>query len=483
MTVSSATSSSTASASGTASGVGPIDVATVVAQLMQVENQPLVSLQRQEAGVTSQITALGQIQGAVASFQTAASALANPSTWNAQAPTVSGSALTAAVTDSTQSTAGQYTVAVTNLAASAALATAKIASSSTVVGDGTLTLQVGSGAPTSITIDSSNDTLAGIRDAINGSNAGVTAAIVTDGTQVRLTLVANASGAANTVSVGVAPPAGSSTTGLSQLEYDSGAQNLQLTRPAADASFTVNGLPLTSQTNQVTGVVAGVTLNLTQANATSTVTIAADTASMQTALGNFATAYNGLMSTINSLTAYDPTSGTAAVLNGDSAVRSLQQQVAATVESSFSGTGAGGLSYLSQVGLQVQKDGTLSLNASVFNTVAANPAALKSFFTGTGTGSAQGLGLRIQSLANDAASSSGIVAMDTQSLQTQVKDLKSQETDETARLTMIQQALTAQYSALNAQLAQMQSVSSSLASQLNQLTVNELAAASPVKTG
>jgi len=483
MTVSSATSSSTASASGTASGVGPIDVATVVAQLMQVENQPLVSLQRQEAGVTSQITALGQIQGAVSSFQTAAAALGNPATWNAQAPTVNGTGLTATVTDSTQASAGQYTVAVTNLAASAALASGQIASSSTIVGDGTLSIQVGSGAATSVTIGSTNDTLSGIRDAINASNAGVTAAIVTDGTKVRLTIVANASGAANTVSVGVTPTAPATTTGLSQLEYDSGAKNLTLTRTAADASFSVNGLALTSQNNQVTGVVPGVTLNLAQSGSTSTVSISPDTASMQKALSDFATAYNGLMSTINSLTAYDPTSGTAAALNGDSAVRSLQQQVAATVEGAFTGSGASGMNYLSQVGLQIQKDGTLSLSAPDFNTAAANPAALKNFFTAAGSGNAQGLGLRIQTLANDAASSTGIVAMDTQSLQTQVKNLKSQETDETARLAMIQQALTAQYSALNAQLAQMQSVSSSLASQLNQLTVNELAAASPVKTG
>jgi flagellar hook-associated protein 2 len=472
--------SSSSSSSG--GGVGPIDVGTIVSQLMQVESQPLVALQQQEAGVTAQITALGQVQSAVSTFQTAADALGNKSTWNALAPTVSGTGITAAVSDPTQAASGQYSINVTSLAASAALASGQFASSSTVVGDGTLTLQVGTGAATSITIDSSNDTLAGIRDAINAANAGVSAAIVNDGSKVRLTLVANSSGAANTVTVGIAPTAPATSTTLSQLEYDGTAHNLTLTRPAADAQFSVNGLTLASPTNQVTGVIAGVTVNLSQANSTNQVTLAPDTASMQKALSDFASAYNGLISTIKSLTAYDPSSQTAAVLNGDSAMRSLQQQVQSLVGSSVPG-GSGDITYLSQVGLQVQKDGTLTLDSATFNAAAANPAKLQRFFTNASTvPGSQGLGLRLQSFADQAVSSSGIVQSDTQSLQSQVTALKQRENDENTRLNSIQQQLTAQYSALNAQLAQMQQISASLASELNQLTVNELASASPVKT-
>ncbi|HEX7157004.1 MAG TPA: flagellar filament capping protein FliD, partial [Burkholderiaceae bacterium] len=381
-----------------------------------------------------------------------------------------------------QAVAGQYSVNVTSLAASAALASGQFASSSTVVGDGTLTLQVGNGAQTPITIDGSNDTLAGIRDAINAANAGVSAAIVNDGSTVRLTRVANNSGAANTVTVGVAPTAPATSTTLSQLEYDGTAHNLTLTRPAADAQFSVNGLSLTSPTNQVTGVIAGVTLNLSQPNSTSQVTLAPDATSMQKALSDFASAYNGLISTIKSLTAYDPSTKTAAVLNGDGAVRSLQQQAQSLIGASVAG-GSGDLQYLSQVGLQVQKDGTLTLDNATFNSAAANPAKLARFFTNPSTvAGSQGLGLRLQSFADQAASSAGIVQSDTKGLQSQVADLKRREDDENTRLAMIQQQLTTQYSALNAQLAQMQQISASLASELNQLTVNNLAAASPVKT-
>ena len=158
---------------------------------------------------------------------------------------------------------GQYSINVNTLAAAQVLASSGFASSSTVVGTGTLTIKVGapsynsgsSGAysgltedvskTVSVTIDSSTPTLSGIRDAINASAAGVTAALVVDGTQTRLLLTADDSGASNAISVVVDDDDtnDTNTSGLSQLayNYDSGTStftgNLSETRASSDAAF------------------------------------------------------------------------------------------------------------------------------------------------------------------------------------------------------------------------------------------------------
>src|SRR5262249_30829983 len=119
---------------------------------------------------------------------------------------------------------------------------------------GNLTLQVGT-TVTTVAVDSSNDSLFGVRDAVNKSGAAVDATVVFDGTQYHLELRGRDTGVKTAASLSSepAPAAGGTALGLTQL------------RAATDASFTIDGQPYTSASNTVTGAIEGVTLQLLDA--------------------------------------------------------------------------------------------------------------------------------------------------------------------------------------------------------------------------
>ena len=229
-------------------------------------------------------------------------------------PTIaSASATTGAV-------AGTYTLAVQNLATAATLTSNPVASSGAIIGTGTLTIAVG-GASTSINIDSSDNTLAGIAAAINGAsnNPGVSASIITASDGARLVLSGTTTGAGNAITV---TPSGGDG-GLSSL-------TLTQTQAAQDANFTINGYPATSASNVATGAISGVTLNLAKASAagtTTSLTISPDTTAAQTSITAFVTALNGVLSSIQTLTAYDPSTQTAGALQGNATLQSFQNQL------------------------------------------------------------------------------------------------------------------------------------------------------------
>lgn len=114
---------------------------------------------------------------------------------------LSGTGVTAATTSKAE--AGTYTLQVTQLAQAQSLTTDGVASKTTALGTGTLTLQVGTADAVTITLDSTNNTLEGIRTAINASGAGVTASIANDGsdTPYRLVLTSDSTGTESAMTV------------------------------------------------------------------------------------------------------------------------------------------------------------------------------------------------------------------------------------------------------------------------------------------
>jgi flagellar hook-associated protein 2 len=212
--------------------------------------------------------------------------------------------------------------------------------------------------------------LAGIRDAINQAALDVTASIVGDGsaTPYRLVLQSSATGASSAMRISVAgDPALQALLG-----YDaSGTQNLTQTVVAQDASLTINGVAVTSASNSVSSALDGVTLNLLKPGS-SALTVGQDTSAAQNAVQAFVKAYNDLSSTLSDLSKYDPTTKQAGLLNGDSAVRSIQVQLRNVLGSAL-GTS---LSYstLSQLGLSFQRDGSLSLDTTKLQSALASDA-------------------------------------------------------------------------------------------------------------
>lgn len=353
------TSTGTMSSPGIGSG---LDVKSIVSQLMTVEQQPLTRLSQKEASYQTKLTAYGSLKGALGSFQSAMQSLSSASSFQTLTAS-SGNSTVLAASAGITAKAGTYSVDVSHLAHSQVLAADGITSTQNSSSTGTLSIQVGSGSLQTITIDSSNNTLSGIAEAINAAGAGVTATIINDGsaTPYKLVLSANATGAANTINV---------TNNLSAGELSTAVDSLAQVRAADDAALTVNGVTVSSASNNVSSVISGVSLNLLTTGS-STVTVTADTTSAQSAVTNFVKAYNDLNGMLNTLAGYNAKTKTGGPLMGDSTARSLQTQIRAVLSQNLAGIG-GSLTTLSQVGVSFQKDGTLGLDTAKLASAASS---------------------------------------------------------------------------------------------------------------
>ncbi len=465
------TTASSTSTSGPLITTGQINVSQLVGQLMSIQEQPLVQLQNQEAGVKSKISAYGQEQSALASLQTAANALALPSAFQAASATVTGGGVSASITGTPAN--ANYSVSVTSLAQSQSVYSAPVADPTAAIGTGTLTIQAGawsagntgfsasSAAPITVTIDSTNDSLNGIASAINAAaNGTVNASVVTDSTGSRLVVNSVNTGAANGFSV----TAGGA---LAQFNYAAGAAIMTSSQSAADAKFSVNGLALTSATNSVSSVISGITLDLSLPNSVSQIQVGTDPKAVTNTVNSFISAYNAFISLSNHLTSFDATSNSASVLTGDSATRNVVGSLQSLIDSQWQTTGTGP-SYLAQIGVSINTDGTLALDSTKFQSaLSANPSGVAAMFTtATGTGSAQGFAVQMANAAQQLVGSQGPLGSAQASLQAQVLYMNNKQASMQASLNQTQAALTKEYSALNAEISQAQAQQASLTNQL-----------------
>lgn len=367
-------------------GIGSnLDVNSIITKLMQVEAQPLTSLATKEASYQAKLTAYGTLSSALSSFQSSVTSLSSIATFqNLSANTGDSSIATATTTSS--AVAGTYNVNITKLAQAQSISSAGQAATNTTIGSGTsstISIQFGTisgGSSTNgtytgatftqdanqalaeITIDSTNNTLQGIRDAINAANKGVTASIVGDGNATvpyHLVLTSAKTGASSSMKISV--------TGDGDLQnllnYDPAAtQNLKEVTTAQSANLTVNGIAISSESNSVSGVIQGATLNLAKAGST-TISLNNNVSGVQSSVNGFVKAYNDLQSALKSLTGYDATTKRGGILQGDSTAVGIQNQVRNILNSSVNGLG-GGVTTLSAIGVTTQKDGTLAVDSS-----------------------------------------------------------------------------------------------------------------------
>lgn len=368
-----------------APGIGSnLDVNGIVSQIMALERRPLTVLDTKEAKYQAQLTAYGSLKGALSSFQSAVAALASPARFSAVTASFADTTV-ATATASSAAAAGSYSVEVQTLAQSHKLKSATFAATSTTVGTGTLTIRFGtySGgtftlnpdqAAQTISVDASESSLAGVRDAINTANAGVSASIVNDGSGNRLIIASKDTGVANALKITVEDDdlANTDNAGLSQLAYDAstgGTTNLTQTFAAQNATAVIDGIAITKASNTISDAIEGVTLNLLKANTPSatTLTVTRDTAGIQAAVQSFVTAYNDLNKIVTDLSKYDAANKRSSTLTGDATVRSVQTQLRGVFNTTLS-TAGGGLTALSNIGISFQKDGTLKLDSSKLTT-------------------------------------------------------------------------------------------------------------------
>ena len=374
----------------TAPGTGSnLDVNGIVAQLMAVERRPLALLQQREADYQSKLSAFGTLKGALSAFQTAMQGFADPAKFKAvTAEAADKSILTATSTGGGKATAGSYAVEVQDLAQQQKIRSEGFATPLSVVGSGTLTIQYGdydagtntfalnnAKAAQTVAIAPGNNTLAGVRDAINAANIGVSATIINDGTSNKLVLTSKDSGEANSLKITVADADGtnSDTTGLSQLAYDpsSGAgagRNMTQVQAAQDAKLRIDGIDIVKPSNTITDAIEGLTLNLVKTNAGSptTLTVGRDAAGVKETVEAFVKAYNTLNQALSNLSGYNAATKKGGILQGDSAAMSIQRGLRAAMTAEV-GTG-NTFTSLSSIGVAFQKDGSLALDATKLQT-------------------------------------------------------------------------------------------------------------------
>ncbi|MGY4825300.1 flagellar filament capping protein FliD [Stutzerimonas chloritidismutans] len=471
-------------------GIGSgMDIDAMVKAISSAEQAPKQSqLKRLEVKTTTQLTSLGQLKGAISNFQTALATLNSPSSFLARkASSSEGNVVTA--TASQSAVAGSYKLEVEKLASSSKVALAAVpADDGTKLNAGTLSIKVGGSAALDITVDSTNNTLAGVRDAINkaGASTGVSATIITDDQGSRLVLSSSKTGDGNDISVvgSDADPAEGNVS-LGSLTYsgppDAADYNgetdpayieakvtydVQMADPssakalavAQSAKFTIDGLSVTRESNSVDDVVSGVSFEL-GSEGTSSVTITRDEAGVQGNVKKFVDAYNTLMNFINTETKVTTVTETDApvtgALVGDSSVRSLINTIRSEL---VSPQGEGAMRALADIGITTKKDGTLEMDtAKVGKTITSSFEEVAAYFTGD-NGLASRLGARLKPYTD----AGGILESRTDVLQGTIDKVDTQKTELTKRIAALEERLYKQFNAMDTLVAQLTRTSDSL---------------------
>jgi len=473
----------------TSAGLGSgIDIESLVTKLMAVESQPITNLQKRETSYQSQLSAYGVLKSSLSSFQTTADAIGTTPKLASYTATLANTAV-ATATANESAKQGSYSLSISNLAAAQKVRSAGYTSQTATIASGTLTLNLGtlSSDGTSFTADSSKavnidisaakgtNTLAGLRDAINASSAGVTATIVNDGgssNAYHLMLTSNNTGTTNAFSV----------SGIDGLTYSpaSAATGNQLTsvQQATDAKFSLDGINITSASNVVSNAIDGVTLTLTGATTTATtLTVASDATAIQKKVQAFVDGYNTIMSLMKSqtkttsstkLTSSTSTSSTSTdgPLAADSTVRTMQNQLRSLVTSSV---GSGSITRLADVGIKIDQYGTMSLDGTKFQAaLASSPSGVANLFAKTT--STSGIAAQVSDkITSYLSTTDGLLATRTNGIQKTITNMDKQIENLQNRMDTIEARYRKQFTAMDSMVASMNTTGSYLTSQFKSL--------------
>ena len=393
-------------------GIGSgLDVTGIIQQLMTAEKKPLDSLNSKKTDYQAKLTAFGTIKNNLSQFQTSLQNLSDVTKIQAVTATASDANVLSA-SGSASANPGNYNVEIQQLAQAQKLATTGQANLNTIIGSGTLNFDFGtitgtannngkySGASfvnnglstKTVIIDASNNTLSGIRNAINAANIGVTASIINDGSNTPYRLALSNSQTGESQSMKISTSAGSDNALSALLSHDPAKDNGQAlteTLKAQNAKLTVDGINVSKTNNTINDVIPGVTLNLKKTNLATPITlnVVRDTQGLSTNLQQFVDTYNKLSGSLKSMSSYDLATKKGAVLYGDSSLRSMQSQMRSILSATLP-EATGKLTKLNQLGIAFQKDGTLSLDKTKLQGVIdANFSQISPLFAATGNSS------------------------------------------------------------------------------------------------
>ena len=447
-------------ASSTISGPGSgYDTQAIVKALVGAEKAPKqAQITDQQKDTTIQLSGVGSVKSALEAYRAAIAKLNNVSAFNGLAAT-SSEEKNVKVTLGDGASSGKYVVVVNDLATSSKV-TSKVfeggASGSANSTDEVQTLTINQSGKSYDVLVPGGATLQQVRESINTqlSAQGISANVLSDANGARLVIGSNTTGVDTDITL-----SGDSELALG---YDKGT-------PAQNAKYTVDGIAMESTSNNVSSAISGVSLELLAKDKDKpvTITVASNTATLKTSVQSFVTAYNTLMTSINTQTKVtatgDASTTTAGALTGDASMRQLVNNLRSEL---VNGSGSGAISSLAQVGITTdQKTGLLSLDDKVWDKAVVKGASdIAKMFTGD-----TGLVNRMTKATASYVGTTGTLASRVTDLNNKLTDLTSQQTELDRRMESLQTSLTAKYTAMDTLIAQLNASSSSIMTTLNSL--------------
>ncbi|MBL1140471.1 MAG: flagellar filament capping protein FliD [Proteobacteria bacterium] len=461
-------------------GVGSgLDINSIVSSLVSAEGDAkTVLLTNKRTDTEAEISAFGGLKSIVSSLLSSTTILKTSSTFDANTSTSADTSVYTATTSGSVA-AGVYGIEVRDFAEAHKLLTKAYTDQDTVVGTGTLTLSVGTSS-FDVVIDSSNNTLAGIRTAINDAtdNTGVSATIVnvddgSGGTESKLILSSDSTGVANALKITVddADLTDTDSSGLSAFYYDTGdattPEQLTQINAAIDAEIYIDGQKVLSSSNTVVDAIQGVTLTLLKEDSGNVhdLTIASDTTTIKGNIETFVSNYNSLISYVNNATAFDTETGIAGILLGDSIMRNLSTQIRTQISQSITGL-SGNYSSLVDLGITSKSDGSLEINDTKLNSaLSTNLDDVEEIFS-----SSSGIATGLESTLTQYTKTDGIIDNKTSGLNNTVSDINDDIESLALRLEAYETRLLAQFTALDILMSQLNSTSEFLTQQFEQIS-------------
>ena len=440
------------SITGVSSGSSGLDVGSTVDQLLYVERGPERLMQTQQSTITSKVSALQGLQSKLNQLEDTTAVLRDYSGPMTSHTTSTSNSAVFTATATQLAASGTHSIVVNQLATISSVYTTPIGSSEELT-PGDVVFSIGGNGPKTLHLDSSHTSLASAAEFINGQSLGLNAQVITDSSGSRLALISTLSGAAGDIQII------SSNIGI---DFNSGTKGL-------DAQLIIDGVPVSSSSNTVAGVIRGVTLDLSTAlpDTQLKLTIAADTGRARQAISNFVDAFNTVISGTNEQFSYSSANGSSGIIAGDQSLRNVQN----VLLSMFSFKSSSNLSYstLNSIGVEMTNDGTLKIKDSVLDTaLSENPEEVVQLFQGTAAnGFANEVGDSLRALTD---TTTGAVSASINGLKDSSRALQDSIDKFELRMEIRKQALTAEYNRINTMLQQFTLTQQQLTAQLGTTT-------------
>jgi flagellar hook-associated protein 2 len=436
---------------GSATSGQGFDVATTVTQIQAAESAIETPWQTQLTALHAQDTVFTSLGNDLSTLTTSLRALTDFAGVTSQMEGSSSNTDVLSLTSASSSAvAGSHMVLVNSLAQTSSDYLDPVANASDTL-SGSVTFLVGSGASTTITVDSDSNTLSTLAAAINSADAGVKASVISDSSGYRLSLVSGTSGSGGQLTMTSA--LSDATTGTN-LGVNTG-------QTGADASLTVDGIALSSSSNTVSTAIPGVTFQLLASGTGSPVQvqITNDNSAIESAFSSLVTAYNAVARDISTQEGND-SSGNPEPLYGNPTLSLIQEQLSTAL---MAGTASGSVSNITQLGISFNVDGTLSLNGDTLDSMLnSNFSDVTGFLQNAGS-FGQNFATVLNNLGTQAPNGAVYLAQQQNSVQ---------EASLNADITNENTILAAQKTALTNELNTANQILQSIPSQLNE--VNEM---------